>query len=79
MIKYHKQAEKFMLSQGRAASLRLYTAIQQLPIGDVKKMQGSKNPQLYRLRVGNYRVLYHTNDGDIVVLRIDNRGDAYKK
>ena len=79
MIKYHKQAEKFILSQGQAASLRLYTAIQQLPVGDVEKIQGSKKPQLYRLRVGNYRVIYYTDDNGIIVLRVDNRGDVYKK
>ena len=79
MIKYHKQAEKFILSQGRVNALRLYSAIEQLPLGDVKRLQGSKNPILYRLRVGNYRVVFSTNIDSITVLRIDTRGDVYKK
>ena len=79
MIKYHKQAEKFLLSQGKTMALRLYAAIEQLPLGDVKRLQGSKNPVLYRLRVGSYRVIYSTDVDTITVLRIDTRGDVYKK
>ena len=78
MIKYHKQAEKFILSQGRTAALRLYHAIEQLPLGDVKRLQGPKNPPLYRLRVGDYRVVFNSEQGNYTILRVDNRGDVYK-
>ena len=57
MIKYSREAEKFILSQGKTAALRLYRAIEQLPLGDVKLLRGKKSPQLYRLRVGDYRVI----------------------
>jgi mRNA interferase RelE/StbE len=79
MIKYHKQAEKFILSQGKTAALRLYGAIEQLPLGDIKRMQGKKEPPLYRLRVGDYRVIFCIKEDIITVLRVDNRGDVYKR
>ena len=79
MIKYHKQAEKFILSQGKTAALRIYESIEQLPIGDVKRLQGKKGSQLYRLRVGNYRVVFCVEKDDFVILRVDNRGDIYKR
>ena len=79
MIKYHKQAEKFILSQDKTAALRLYGAIEQLPLGDVKRIQGKKEPPLYRLRVGDYRVIFCIEEDIITVLRVDNRGDIYKK
>ena len=79
MIKYHKQAEKFILSQGKSTALRLYGAINQLPLGDVKRLNGQKAPQLYRLRVGDYRVVFYPEQDNITILRIDNRGDVYKK
>jgi len=35
MIRYRKQAEKFILSQKKSTALRLYKAIEKLPEGDV--------------------------------------------
>jgi len=78
MIKYHKQAEKFILSQNKHTALRLYTAIKNLPLGDVKRLQGKKSPPLYRLRVGDFRVVFCTENNITTVLKIDNRGDVYK-
>jgi mRNA interferase RelE/StbE len=79
MIKYHKQAEKFILSQGKNTALRLYDAIKNLPLGDVKRLQGKKKPLLYRLRVGDYRIVFCMENDVTTILRIDNRGDIYKR
>jgi mRNA interferase RelE/StbE len=79
MIKYHRQAEKFLLSQGKTIALRLYRAVEQLPLGDVKRLRGQKYPPLYRLRVGDYRVIFCTEEDVTTILRIDNRGDVYKQ
>ena len=45
---------------------------------DVKKIVAMKRPT-YRLRVGNYRVLYEIHEKEIVVkvIRIAHRKDAY--
>ena len=79
MIKYHKQAEKFILSQSKSNAIRLFTAIDQLPLGDVKRLHGSNRPQKFRLRVGNYRVIFRIDQDVITILRVDNRGDIYKR
>jgi len=79
MIKYHKQAEKFILSQGKTAALRLYRAISQLPLGDVKRLHGQEDPPLFRLRIGDYRVVFYQEQENITVLRVNNRGDVYKE
>ena len=77
MITYHKRAEKFILSQGKHTALRLYNAIEKIPAGDIKRLQGKKNPPLYRLRVGDYRVIFYVDDVDIEILEVNNRGDIY--
>ncbi len=45
--------------------------------GQVKQLT-NHTPE-YRLRVGDYRVLFEINDETIVVYRIKHRRDAYKK
>jgi mRNA interferase RelE/StbE len=50
--------------------------LQQDFCGDVKKLQGSKNE--YRLRVGNYRVLFELVGGRIVVYTLGQRKDIYR-
>jgi mRNA interferase RelE/StbE len=44
--------------------------------GDVKKLRGSKNE--YRLRVGNYRVLFELAGKRIVVYTVGQRKDIYR-
>jgi mRNA interferase RelE/StbE len=44
--------------------------------GDVKKLKGSKNE--YRLRVGEYRVLFELVGGRIVVYTLGQRKDIYR-
>ena len=74
---YSKQAERFLDSQSLDTTIRLKSAIGKLPAGDVKKMKGHKNK--YRLRVGDFRILFERNTKSIVIERIDNRGQVYKR
>jgi len=48
-----------------------------LPKGDVKKLKGY---EYYRLRVGDFRVIFTKNDEELVILVIDigNRGQVYE-
>ena len=78
MIRYHKQPEKYILSQDRITAERLLRAIGKLPSGDTKPLSGSNNPKLYRLRVGDYRVVFYHSESDTIITRIDTRGDVYK-
>lgn len=77
-IKIDKDAKKFIDKQSKDQRERIYEAISKLPSGDTKKMKGYKT--LYRLRVGNYRILY-TFEEDKIIIRVtdaNNRGDVYK-
>lgn len=74
-----KPALKFLRKQSPDQRERLLKAIYKLPeLGDIKPMSGHEN--LYRLRVGTYRVIYtiENNILTVRVLTIGNRGDVYK-
>lgn len=77
-----KKAMKFIQKQDKKQQERIFKAIYALPIiGDVKKMAGED--KLYRLRVGDYRVLFEmsakTNTVTLIdVTDADNRGQIYK-
>lgn len=74
-IRYSKQALKFLGKQEESVRTRIKYAILKLPAGDVKKLIGEP---YYRLRVGDFRVLF-TRDGYIIeVAKIDSRGQIYK-
>ena len=78
-IVFDKPAEKYIRKQPKKQQERLIRAIRLLPdIGDIKPMSGHEN--LFRLRVGDVRVLY-TIENDVLMIRvmdIGNRGDVYK-
>lgn len=77
-IIFEKAAQKFLDKQDKGRRLRLYKAIYKLPSGtDIKKLKGHN---LYRLRVGDCRILYTIDDAIrlIDIQNIDNRGDVYK-
>lgn len=77
MIEYSKKAVKYINSTDGITKKRLHKAIEKIPFGDIKKLQGVKDG--YRLRVGDLRVLF-TIEGDMVY--IDNiipRGQVYKR
>ena len=75
-ITYSKKAEKFLRKQDKTTQYRLFTAISKLPFeGDIKKLQGVEG---YRLRVGNFRVLFDVNGVIIDIIDIGNRGQIYK-
>lgn len=81
-IVIEKLAEKFIIKLPKPEKERVLKAIYQLPEGnDIKELKGKKNKGLYRLRVGDYRVIYTINNGKLVIYVIDsgNRGDIYKR
>ena len=75
-ISYSKKAVKFLKHQDVPSQKRLIAAISRLPLeGDIKKLQGIDG---YRLRVGNFRVLFNVNGIIIDIIDIGNRGQIYK-
>ena len=56
---------------------RIKSAVDKIPEGDIKPLKGSET--LYRLRVGNIRIVFSYQDNDVVlVYKIASRGDVYK-
>lgn len=81
-IVIEKPAEKFIMKLPRPEKERVLRAINELPNGaDIKRLQGKKSKGLYRLRVGDYRIIYTVDHGQLIVFVIDadNRGQVYKR
>lgn len=79
-ILYDKPALKFIKKQPREQQIRILEAIHMLPgSGDIKQLKG--HSELFRLRVGSYRIIYTVDNGQLIVRVIDagNRGQIYQR
>ena len=75
-----KKAKKFIDGLPMNERKRIVSAIERLPDGeDIKKLKGLDN--FLRLRVGNYRIIYTVDNGELIVYVIDagNRGQIYSR
>ena len=75
-----KDAKKFIDRLPTNEKRRIVSAIERLPNGeDIKKLKG--HDRLLRLRVGEYRIIYTVDHGELIVYVIDagNRGQVYKR
>lgn len=77
MLEYSKKSVKYINSNNKLTKKRLQEAIEKIPLGDIKKLQGIKNG--YRLRVGDLRVLFTMENDNIYIDNIIPRGQAYKR
>ena len=81
-IVIEKPAEKFIMKLAKSERERVIRAIHGLPDrGDIKRLQGRKSKGLFRLRVGDYRIIYSVDDGRLTVFVVDagNRGQIYNR
>lgn len=77
-IAYSKQAVKIIGRMDSATKQRIKTAIERLPDGDIKQIKGL-DVITYRLRVGDWRVLYSFGDNSTIFIeKIAPRGGVYK-
>jgi mRNA interferase RelE/StbE len=82
-IKYQPQAVKSLLKMPRNTARLIRAKIEHLaeapyaPNNNVRKLEGEKG---YRLRIGDWRVIYELQDDRlvIIVVKIKPRGEAYK-
>lgn len=75
-----KKAKKFIDRLPLNEKKRVVAAIEHLPNGeDIKKLKGYDD--LLRLRVGEYRIIYTVDHGELIVMVIDagNRGEIYNR
>jgi mRNA interferase RelE/StbE len=77
-IEIRPKAQKDLAAIPQIDAARIVHAIRSLgeaQSGDVKKL--SNHDPAYRLRVGNWRVLFDFDKDKIIIYRIRNRRDAY--
>jgi mRNA interferase RelE/StbE len=74
-----RQFKKLPLSIQPAITLALEELAQDPRLPGFLKMKGADNA--YRIRVGDYRIVYETYDHEllILVIRIGHRRDVYKR
>lgn len=81
MIEYKPKALKNLNKLSKQTVQRIRNSIlglNQNPMrGNIKALQGELKG-LYRLRVGDYRVIFEVEDGTISILYVLNRKEAYK-
>ncbi len=82
-IELKREPEKFIRKQSRKIQIQLISALRKLQKDprprQAKKLSGLD--ALYRIRVGDYRIVYTIREKKllILVLRIAHRKDVYKK
>lgn len=77
-VLYAKAAIKAIKAMDKPSKQRVKQAIECLPQGDIKLLKGSGGV-LYRLRVGNWRIVFSfVNGNKILIEKIAPRGDVYK-
>ena len=89
-IQYSKRAIKAINGMDKPTKQRIKKAIEGIPQGDIKALQGAENS--YRLRVGDWRILFsyfetmykdestgETKTGKAILIeKIAPRGEVYK-
>ena len=76
---YSKTSIKYLQKLERNVARKLVEAIEKLPSeGDIGKLKGKKIKNIFRLRIGKYRIIYSLEKEIIKIIKIDTRGDVYK-
>ncbi len=81
-VQYDPRAVKELTKLDRQVARRIATAVARL--GADPRPPGSRvlagYPDLWRIRIGDYRVIYTINDAELIVLalRIAHRGSVYR-
>ncbi len=82
IIRYSDQATKFLTKISRQDAQRIVNKIRQYannPAELQNQIKKLTNSVFYRLRVGDYRVIF-TETGEVMSIeKIGNRGDIYRR
>jgi mRNA-degrading endonuclease RelE of RelBE toxin-antitoxin system len=79
IVTYSKTSFSYLQKVDQKTKKRIVSAIDGLPIkGDIIKMKGQKIANIFRLRVGSYRIIFVMEEELIKVLDIAPRGESYK-
>ena len=61
-VTFLRSVTKTILKYVKTAHEIIYKALNNLPVGDIRKLQGPKNIPYFRLRIGNIRALFIKDD-----------------
>lgn len=79
-FKLTSQSKKYLDTLDKYAVKRIYKALRDLtqspPKGDIKQLKGMEN--IYRLRIGELRILYSIDGDNVIINKIASRGQVYK-
>jgi mRNA-degrading endonuclease RelE of RelBE toxin-antitoxin system len=77
---FSRSSLKYLKKLELKTAKKLVEACENLPgEGDVRKYKGGSVKNIFRLRLGKYRILFIKDKEIIKILKIDTRGDIYKK
>lgn len=81
-ITFSKNADKALRRMSRDVALNIANKIKELARNphEMRNVQKLTNHPGYRLRVGDWRVVYTLNDNELLihVINVKTRGEAYK-
>jgi len=77
---------KELNSLDRQTKERIKSALKELwedpfrahPKADIKKLKGFRNPDMFRLRVGDYRIVYAIEGKEVKITHVLKRSAVYK-
>jgi mRNA interferase RelE/StbE len=81
-IRYSKKALKYLLKLQPKLRDRIRNTIRKIADGNTQGLNivAMQDVDAFRVRIGDYRVIYEINDDELVliVIKIGARGDVYK-
>ena len=81
-IRYSKKALKYLLKLQPRLRDRIRNTIRKIADGNTQGLNivAMQDVDAFRVRIGDYRVIYEINDDELVliVIKIGARGDVYK-
>jgi mRNA-degrading endonuclease RelE of RelBE toxin-antitoxin system len=76
---YSRTSIKYLQKLERDVVRKIIEGIEKLPLeGDINKLKAKKAKNIFRLRIGKFRVIYLFEKEAIKIIKIDTRGDVYK-
>lgn len=84
-VKLRKEVAKFIKKQDKRRRQQISNIIELLrkdpyQVKNIKPIKGTELKEVYRIRFGDYRLLYQVKKEELVILiiKIGPRGDVYK-
>jgi mRNA-degrading endonuclease RelE of RelBE toxin-antitoxin system len=79
-IEWSEESLDDLVALDKGIARRIKTAVERFAetgTGSLKKLQGIDPPE-FRLRVGDFRVRFHSEGDTLRILRVRNRKEAYR-